>query len=65
MEATKKMSIGAFLGAIGGLGILIIFLLGPTDLGRILDFLIEFSLGILTGLGAILSIGGLLEKRHT
>jgi hypothetical protein len=65
MEATKKMSIGAFLSTIGGLGILIIFLLGPTDLGRILDFLIEFSLGILTGLGAILSISGLLEKRHT
>ncbi|MBU7032386.1 MAG: hypothetical protein HXS53_07625 [Theionarchaea archaeon] len=59
----KKISIGAFLGTVGALGILLNFLMGPANLGRILDFLIGFSLGILTGLGAILSISGLLERR--
>ncbi|MGD2072656.1 MAG: hypothetical protein PVG65_04115 [Candidatus Thorarchaeota archaeon] len=65
MESAKKLSIGAFLATIGALGIIINFVLGPTNMGRVLDFIVGFCLGILIGLGGALSISGLLESRYT
>ncbi|MGC1122131.1 MAG: hypothetical protein WBA22_13660 [Candidatus Methanofastidiosia archaeon] len=64
MNPKYKMYIGAVLASIGGLGILLSFLLGAMDLGRPFDFLIGFAVGVSTGLGTVLSINGLLERRR-
>jgi hypothetical protein len=64
MNPEKRISIGAFLAAFGSIGIIFIFLLSPPDLGRPWEFLIAFTLGVMSGLGAALSIHSLLERRH-
>ncbi|MBU7011720.1 MAG: hypothetical protein HXS46_13615 [Theionarchaea archaeon] len=64
MELEKRISIGAFLAAVGSIGIILYLSLGPPDLIRLWDFLISFVFGVIAGLGATLSIHGLLEKRH-
>ncbi|MGD2249143.1 MAG: hypothetical protein PVF58_12120 [Candidatus Methanofastidiosia archaeon] len=61
MKSGKK-TIGAFLAAVGGLGIILSILLGPPDLGKPWDFLIGVDVGVITGLGAALSISSLLQK---
>jgi hypothetical protein len=63
MEFEKKTSIGAFLAAVGGIGIILSILLGPPDVGRPWDFLIGFGVGVTTGLGATLSLYGLVAGR--
>lgn len=63
MNPEKKISIGAFLAAGGSIGIILIILLGPPDMGRPWNFLIGFVFGIIAGLGATLSIYSLFEKR--
>lgn len=63
MNPERRLSIGAFLAVVGSIGIILIILLGPPDLGRPWDFLIGFGFGIAAGLGAALSIYSLFEKR--
>jgi hypothetical protein len=63
MKSGKKTSIGAFLAAVGGLGIILSILIGPPDLGKPWDFLIGVFVGVITGLGVSLSIYGLLQER--
>ncbi|MBU6998453.1 MAG: hypothetical protein HXS41_04790 [Theionarchaea archaeon] len=62
MKSEHKMSIGAVLTTFGALGIVLSLLL-PIDLGRPLDFLLGCGVGVLSGLGAVLSLDGLLERR--
>ncbi|MBU7016244.1 MAG: hypothetical protein HXS44_01950 [Theionarchaea archaeon] len=64
MKSEQKIGIGSFLAAIGSIGVILSFLVGPPDLGRPWSFLIGFTLGIICGLGATLSIHGLIERRR-
>ena len=64
MNPEKRISIGAVLAAFGSIGIVLIFLLGPPDLGRPWEFLIAFTLGVMAGLGAAFSIYSFLERKH-
>lgn len=63
MNLEKKTSIGAFLAAVGSIGMILIILLGPPDLGRPWNLVIGFVFGVIAGLGATLSIYGLFKKR--
>lgn len=63
MNPEKKLPLTAFLAAVGSIGIILVILLDPPDLGRPWDFLIGFGLGVAAGLGATLSIYSLFEKR--
>jgi NhaP-type Na+/H+ or K+/H+ antiporter len=63
MKSEYKMSIGAVLATFGALGIVLSLLL-PIDLGRPLDFLLGFAVGVCSGLGAVLSLNGLMERRR-
>ena len=63
MKSEKKIGIGSLLAAIGSIGVILSFLMDSPDLGRPWNFLIGFALGIICGLGATLSIHGLIERR--
>ena len=63
MNYEKEIGIGSFLAVIGSCGVILTFLVGAPDLGRPWNFLIGFALGIICGLGATLSIHGLIERR--
>lgn len=64
MDPEKKISIGAFLGVVGSVGIILGFLLGAPNLAGPWDFLVSFALGVSAGLGVALSVSGLLERRN-
>ncbi|MBU7014608.1 MAG: hypothetical protein HXS52_01300 [Theionarchaea archaeon] len=64
MKSEHKMSIGAVMASIGSLVLVLSLLVGPMDLGRPLDFLMGFGVGLCTGLGLVLSINGLIERRR-
>lgn len=64
MKSEKKISVGAFLAAVGSVGIILGFLAGIPDLTRPWGFLVGFALGVISGLGATLTISGLLDRRH-
>lgn len=63
MNPEKELSIGAFLAVTGGLGTIFSVLFGAMDLARPWSFLAGFVFGLLAGLGAALSISGLLKRR--
>ena len=60
----RRLGIGACLAVTGALG----FILGPTlglsDLARPWSFLVGFATGVIAGLGATLSVAGLLGIRR-
>lgn len=60
---SQKLGWGACLAVIGALSIVLGPTLGLTELGRPWSFLIGFTFGVITGLGATLSVAGLLEVR--
>lgn len=64
MKSEKKISIGAFLAAVGSVGIILGFLLGASNLAGPWGFLVSFALGVIAGLGAALSVFGLFERRN-
>lgn len=64
ISTQAKLSLGAVLGMFAALGIVLSFLLGWTDAPRPWGFLLGFVVGILAGLGATLSIAGLIERRR-
>lgn len=63
MSTKTKLSLGTVLAVIGALGIVLSLLLGWTDAPRPWGFLFGFLVGVISGLGATLSIAGLLERR--
>lgn len=60
---SQKLSWGACLAVIGALSIVLGPTLGLTELGRPWNFLIGLIFGVIVGLGAMLSVAGLLEVR--
>lgn len=63
MKSEKKISVGAFLAAVGSVGVILGFLLGAQNLAEPWSFLVSFALGVSAGLGVALSVSGLLERR--
>ena len=62
--ANRRLGVGACLAGIGALGIILGPALGVTDLGRPWSFLVGFITGVITGLGATLSVAGLVGMRR-
>jgi hypothetical protein len=60
---SQKLGWGACLAVIGTLSIVLGPTLGLTELGRPWNFLLGFVFGVVAGLGAALSVAGLLEVR--
>lgn len=63
METQTKLGVGAILATVGGVGIVAGALLGAGQLGRPWAFLLGFLLGVAAGIGSVLSIVGLAERR--
>lgn len=62
--ANRKLGIGACFALLGALGIVFGPVMGLTNLAYPWSFLAGFVTGILAGLGATLSISGLLDRRR-
>ncbi len=60
----RKLGIGACLCALGALGIVLGPVLGLTELGRPWTFLVGFTVGLIAGIGAALSVAGLAGLRR-
>ena len=63
MKSTKKLSLGSISAILGAAGIIFGSLLGFTELARPWSFILGFVFGVLTGIGVVISISGLLETR--
>jgi len=61
---TRKLALGAVLSSVGGLGIVLGPHLGASALPWPWSFLAGFAAGIASGLGTVLALAGLLERRH-
>jgi len=64
MNANMKLGVGAVLAAVGALAFVIGPVLGFADLGRPLSFILGFVIGIIAGMGATLSVSGLIDVRR-
>lgn len=65
MNTQNKISLGSVLAVIGGVGIAISAIFGWTSLVRPWSFLLGFVLGVAAGVGVVLAIAGLIERRHS
>ena len=63
-DARKRMAIGSALASIAALGIVLSAILGWSGATQPWGFLLGLVLGILVGLGATLTVSGLLEYRR-
>jgi hypothetical protein len=64
MNPSKKLRIGAFLALLGGAGIIFGPLLGFTELVKPWSFILGFIFGVMTGIGVVITLFGLYEKRR-
>ena len=64
MSTQTKLSLGAVLATLGALGIVLSLLLGWSEAAGPWDFLLGFATGVVTGLGATLSVAGLIERKR-
>ena len=62
MKRNRKLQIGSILAIFGGLGIILTPFLGGTALDRPWSFIVGFFVGMIAGMGGVLSVFGLLEK---
>jgi hypothetical protein len=62
MSGQTKLALGAVLASFGALGIVLSLLLGWTEAPGPWDFLLGFITGVVIGLGATLSMAGLIER---
>lgn len=65
MNSQNKISIGSVFAVIGGAGIVLSPMFGWTSLVRPWSFLLGFILGVAAGVGVVLAIAGLIERRHS
>ncbi len=63
METQTKLAVGSILAGVGGVGIVAGALVGAGQLGRPWAFLLGFLLGVAAGIGCVLSLSGLAERR--
>ena len=63
LDSRQKLGFGAALATIGGFGIVVLPLLGWSDVARPWGFVLGFLFGVAAGTGASLSIWGLIERR--
>jgi hypothetical protein len=59
-----KLGLGGCFAVMGALGIVLEPVLGLTELGRPWTFLVGFSVGLMAGIGAALSVAGLAGLRR-
>jgi len=64
MTTNHRLQLGAALACCGAIGMLLAPRFGMTLLGRPWSFIVGFLIGISAGLGAALSVYGLLERRR-
>jgi len=64
MSPQTKIALGSVLATVGALGMVLSLLLGWSATPRPWGFLLGFVVGVLAGLGATLSVSGLIERRR-
>jgi len=64
MSTQIKIGLGSVLATVGALGMVLSLLLGWSAAPRPWGFLLGFLVGVLDGLGATLSVSGLIERRR-
>lgn len=64
LSTPTKLGLGAALATLGALSIVLSLLLGWPEAARPWAFLLGFIIGVVTGLGATLSVAGLIERRR-
>ncbi len=64
MSTQTRLALGAVLGTLGALSIVLSLLLGWPGASGPWAFLLGFVTGVVTGLGAALSAAGLIERRR-
>jgi hypothetical protein len=63
MNVEHKLGIGAILSLAGGMGMVLAPTLGFTALGRPWSFIAGLVVGIACGIGVVLVVSGLLDRR--
>lgn len=64
MSTQTKIALGSVLATVGALGMVLSLLLGWSAAPRPWGFLLGLLVGVLAGLGATLSVSGLIERRR-
>jgi predicted ABC-type sugar transport system permease subunit len=64
MSTQTRIALGSVLATVGALGMVLSLLLGWSAAPRPWGFLLGFVVGVLAGLGATLSVSGLIERRR-
>ncbi len=64
MGTQTKIALGSVLATVGALGMVLSLLLGWSAAPRPWGFLLGFVVGVIAGLGATLSVSGLIERRR-
>ena len=64
IKTQTKLALGSVMATIAALGIVLSILLGWPDAPRPWGFLLGFMVGLFAGLGATLTLAGLIERRH-
>jgi predicted ABC-type sugar transport system permease subunit len=64
ISTQTKIALGSVLATVGALGMVLSLLLEWSAAPRPWGFLLGFFVGVLAGLGATLSVSGLIERRR-
>ena len=64
MSTQTKIALGSVLATVGALGMVLSLLMGWSAAPRPWGFLLGFVVGVIAGLGATLSVSGLIERRR-
>jgi hypothetical protein len=64
VEVQQRLGAGAVLAILGGLGMALGPTLGATTLSAPWSFIAGFVDGVVTGIGVVLCVSGLIQIRH-